>query len=168
MPAKIRKHQTNLICSGLAVIAFGFWSIVRALLFIVFNREQLKALAAGQIPSEELIISLDTVMLISYILVFIFLLIELSLRLYIGRASISVGNGKHKSRKYIVLSVLFLVYSVFCLYISFSNEEPVLNRISAVIIETSSNIAFIEVIYSSLAIRRYSRSGAEQGGAYAA
>lgn len=171
MTAKIRRHQTTLICSGLAVIAFGFWSIVRAILVLWFNMAQVRAAAEENMPVDALF-SFDTLLTISFVAVFVFLFMDLAFRFYVGLSALSEGNGKQRRVTYIVLSALFLASSLcgqLALFVSSAKEELTMKIIVTLIIEISSNIAFIEIIRSSLAIRRYFRRGnAVPGGTYAA
>lgn len=157
MSAEIRRHQTTLICSGLAVIAFGFWSIVRALLVLWFNMTQIRQTASAQMPEEGVIVSVDTVILITVIGIFVMLILDLFFRLYVGFAAVAEGNGKPRRIRYIVYSVLFLVFSVssqVMLFVSSAREELTVKIFVTLFIEISSNIAFVEIIRSSLAIRR--------------
>lgn len=171
MLAEIRRHQTTLICSGLAVIAFGFWSIVRTLLVLWFNMSQVRAAAEEKMP-DDVFLSLDAMLIISCFVIFVFLFVDLAFRFYVGLSALSEGSGKQRRITYIVLSALFLVFSLCgqtALFISSAREELTVKIIVTLIIEISSNIAFIEIIRSSLTIRQYMRSGnAAQGEIYAA
>lgn len=160
MSAKIRKHQTTLICSGLAVIAFGIWSIVRALLVFWFNMTRVRSVVSEQMPAEGLDLSPETIITISVIVVFVFLILDLFFRFYVGLSALSEGRGKYKRSTYIVLSVLFLVLSAcgqVALFVSSAREELTVKIFVTLIIEFSSNIAFVEIIRSAAAIRWYAR-----------
>lgn len=170
MTAEIRRHQTTLVCSGLAVIAFGLWSIVRAFLVLFFNMASVRAAAASQMPAEGVELPLDTIITVTCIVIFVVLFLDLVIRSYVGFSAIAEGNGKKKRIHYIVYSILFLVFSLggqLMLFISSAREELTVSVVISLLIEISSNIAFVEIIRSSLAIRRYARM-TDRGDAHAA
>ena len=108
--AKLYKHQTTLICSGLAVIAFGLWSIVRvSLLFYLQRSRILQLIMEGEL---ELLTgqSTDTITAILFGVAIGFLILDLLFRLYIGLSAIREGNGKRRRLAYVVLAIVYLVF----------------------------------------------------------
>lgn len=153
MSAKMRKHQTTLICSGVAVIAFGLWSILRTMMMLIFRKEYLRGLFVenGDIPLELLT-------KIVYITVFVVLIIDLLFRLYAGMHAIREGSGRHKRITYVILSILYVVFFVSMdFYLLFGNfgRDISADDVAGVIIDLTTQIAFIEIIRSSIALRRY-------------
>lgn len=171
MTAKIRKHQTTLICSGLAVIAFGLWSVVRSFLLFFFNLSFIRAAATEMVLAEHPELSVDLVLVVSAILAILMLGADLIFRLFVGLSALAEGGGKRKRIVYVVLSALYLVFSL-CSDASIVLAELdalTMETVTAVFVDFSSCIAFYEVIRSSLAIRRYERGrNAGQGETYAA
>lgn len=75
MSAEIRRHQTTLICSGVAVIAFGLWSIVRSFLWLFFDNALVQNMIEEETRSGILTeISADSILTALYIAIAVFVL----------------------------------------------------------------------------------------------
>lgn len=166
MSAEIREHQTTLICSGVAVIAFGLWSIVRGMLWIFFNNTWSPDLIENGptgVPAE---VSANNVLSFAYVLIFVLVLLDLGFRIYIGLSAVSEGSGKHRRMTYVILSCLFLTVSLcgdlFLLVTTVSNDLA-METVASFVVEFSSLIAFFEIIRSSLIIRKYERVRGAEG-----
>lgn len=160
MPAEIRRHQTNLICSGLAVIAFGVWSIVRAAMTLWLNWAEVVEMAAAIVDVDDVPVSLDFIVVLAYLLVCIPLLLDLGFRLYAGLSAYAEGSGMRKRITYVVLSILYLVIVLgidAVLFVISAKAEFDLDNVVVLVVELTSCIAFYQIIRSSLAIRRYER-----------
>lgn len=165
--AKLYKHQTTLVCSGLAVIAFGLWSIVRvSLLFYLQHSRILQLIMEGELGvlTGQ---STDTITAILFGVAIGFLILDLLFRLYIGLSAIREGNGKRRRLAYVVLAIVYLVFLLGSdVYYRFlSGEAFAAGTISAFFIDLTSSVAFMAIIRSSLAIRRLKREEKAEGGA---
>lgn len=162
MSAEIRRHQTTLICSGVAVIAFGLWSIVRSFLWLFFDNALIQNMIDEEARSGILAeISADKILTAFYIAIAVLVFLDLCLRIYVGLSAVSEGRGKHRRITYVILSCLFLavsLYSDLSLLISYMPDALTLETVASFIVEFSSLIAFVEIIRASLRIRKYNRS----------
>lgn len=129
LDAKIRKQESMLSCSGMGVIIFGIWNIIRALLMEYLDpsgflnissiveevNENIanEALASGEIVDiSEAIPMVTEGLLFSFVM--LFLLLDLIIRLYIGMSARMEGRGRLKKRPtYIVISGLYLLLEVY-------------------------------------------------------
>ncbi len=136
---KLRKYENKLIISGLGVILFGIWSVVKSLLSFILNMN-----------TDE---SYNVSMLVN---VLIFLAIELALRLYIGMSARSEGFGRKKRYAYIVLSVIISILSfVSLLYLLYANNiESLLQYLVSILFEATSMFAYIELVVSAFAVKK--------------
>ena len=41
MQEELRKHETTLLISGMADVAFGAWSLIKAVLYVFLNKKEL-------------------------------------------------------------------------------------------------------------------------------
>lgn len=167
MSAKMRKHQTTLICSGVAVIAFGLWSILRTMMMLIFRKSYFRELLAG---NGDIPVELSTKIL--YITIFVMLILDLLFRLYAGMKAIREGSGKHRRITYIILSILYVAFfvsmDVFLFFDDYGRGVNIEN-IAGLIIDLTTQIAFIEIIVSSIALRLYEhRQRSGEGASHAA
>lgn len=161
MTALIYKHRTNLIYSGLAVMAFGLWGIVRVLALFYLEKSRLIEVAEISILENNVDISVETILTISMLLVFSAFLIDLAFRLFVGLSAIQEGRGRNKRITYLVFSILYLVFTVcvdILIGISLERDFFSVSHIIVVIIDITSCIAYIVIIRSSLTIRHLERS----------
>ncbi|MBQ6555224.1 MAG: hypothetical protein IJL89_08335 [Firmicutes bacterium] len=169
-----RHMAHNMTISGIAVIGFGVWSILRAILYFVFHHIDFIA-----VFDIELAKMLDvaghythTAANVIVLLFFIsFLVIELLLRFYVGRsAMIDAAAKKKKSIIYIILALFmgFGLVTDFFTEISkfFSNdlsERIVYEVMASVVIDLTSGFAFLVLALSSIAARIYRKKLRDEG-----
>ena len=104
MDAAYRKQQTNLLFSGMAVIAFGLWSAVKLITFMTMNPEQvMEMLNYEEIPG----INFKLVLILIIVIIVFF---SLLLHFYIGVSAIRDAREKKKRRlPYIIVSAFYIV-----------------------------------------------------------
>lgn len=172
MDAKIRKNQTTLICSGIAVIAFEFWSIARGMIGIYIDDSVVKEILETGIAEMPVGISYTAFVAIVIATAALFIIADMILRLYVGISAIREGNGKKKGIAYVVWSIVYLlIYACTDIYAVSADlgNMPLDVAITSLIIEFTSCIALYEIIRSSIAIRICKRRMAREGSAeYAA
>ena len=156
MEAKIRKNQSKLICSGAAVIAFGLWSIVRVFLMRFMDPISLEQFwdAPDNIPQEDFYFLIFVVLLV-------FLVIDLLLRLYIGLSAIREGKGKRKRIVYVVVAFLYGLLSAVSdpqYFIETAESEITLTGVAMTVVDLTSCIAMFEIVVSSVRLRRLQKS----------
>ena len=173
MDAKIRKQESMLSCSGLGVIIFGIWNIVRAMLMEYLDPSGFlnissmvdeinksvaeEALAAGEIANISEAVPIATEgFLFSFII--IFLVLDLIIRIYIGLSARSEGSGKLKKRPiYIVLGGLYLIMEV---YRNTSAGYKVISGLVGVddmfftIVDLTTCIAMVLMVISAIKLRQ--------------
>ena len=151
--AKIRKQQSKLICSGLAVILFGVWSIVRTFLLRFIDTEHFIDFF------DEYDMILDRFPLsFLFTIVVILMIIDLLFRIYIGASAINEGMGRaEKKIAYIIVAVIYMILSVSSDITSigsyFSGESD-MEVLLAAVIDMSIHLATLEIIISAIVNRR--------------
>lgn len=166
MSAKIRKHQHTLVHSGLALILFGLWGILRLSVMIIQNG----SVIAEMIPKDPILTPKQALILV-YSLVFVVAAGDLLVRLYVGIRAIQEGRGRSRRITYVVISVVVLAlyaYSDITFFGTSLYKGLTTEAVATIIVDFTSCIAFWEIIFASLAIRRYRRmERREKGEAYA-
>ena len=110
MEAKIRREQSNLFYSGLAVIVFGVWGSLKNVIYYYLHPEFLE----WKNMLEDLPENVDPKLVLILGLVIIALL-DFLIRYVIGRGAIRESRRTVSKRKngYRVLAILYLLFDVF-------------------------------------------------------
>lgn len=151
----LRKGQNNLVVIGYGVIAFGLWSAIKIVLYTALNTD------INMLSSEE-----ETVSVVMFwIMMFVFLAFDLSLRLYVGFSAVYEGRGRKKRFGYIILALLMALTS-FALVVAnlaaFGSDESPGKTVVTIIVEASSSIMLIEMAIFAVRVKRLGRKLAEQ------
>lgn len=163
--AKLRKYENTLVISGAAVVTFGLWSIVKAVLyFIMVSPEGL----VKNIKSDELAqlqfgdLSENTVGYLLIAVILFLLVLDLLLRLYIGRSAVADGRHLRKKRiTYVVMAFLVAAGLVSSLVTRFFRTEQDTIWVDSfetasvsTIVDLTSLLALIEMIIAAIMVRR--------------
>ena len=101
-----RKYGNSLVVSGIAVIFFGFWSVLKII----------EEIAIGKVDFFEMLDLADEEdMGIRVFMTVFFVLLTLAvifLHYRVGRAAILVGRGKKKKFFYLLFAISFLLLTV--------------------------------------------------------
>ena len=96
MQRDLRKNQDNLIIIGTGVIAFGIWSVLHSIMLWLTSPDLANDIV--QNTDDPLAISPAAANAITFIILLVLLLADLSLRVYMGRCAISEGRGTRKKQ----------------------------------------------------------------------
>ncbi len=167
MEAKIRREQSNLFYSGLAVIVFGVWGAFKNVIYYYLHPEFLDLQSA----LKELPEDVDPNLVLILVLIFVALM-DFLIRYLIGRGAIRESRRTLSKRKngYRVLAILYLLFDVFSyahavreVFAATSIEKllasyDINNHFIMLIIEITSCWAMIGLIVASFKLRRYERN----------
>ena len=142
---KMRRYQNLLTVSGLGVIIFGLWSVLKTFL-LLFMRDEV----SGVLPSDPLTRAM-TLATIGAIL-----LIDIVIRLFVGISARAEGFGKKKGYAYIVFAVLMVITSTTALVMAFfdASYKSITELIVAVIVEVTSLIVTIELLVAAFTVKK--------------
>lgn len=148
MDAKLRKHRYKLIYSGYAVIAFGVWTIIRMLLMKFFDPTGLEEIFGESDPvSDELV----------FILIIVLLVADLVFRMYIGISAVNEGRGDRKAVIYVLLTIIYTAFSLYSNALSLAGlfgGKFSTTSLAIAVVDLTTSVALIEIIVSSISIRR--------------
>ena len=163
---KLRKYEHALVISGVGVIAFGLWSVVKAVIyFILLPMKQLKAAAMGQDLVDVQLQATDreTAFLLAAAIIFV-LVLDFAMRLYIGRSAFIDGRRLKKKRFAYVIMAMFvaagLVSNLVTRYMQMGSgketawESVVASANVSVVVDITSLLALIEMIVAAIMVRR--------------
>lgn len=151
MDAQIRKYQDSMIISARALLAFGLWGLLRVFFFKASGDTVFHILA-----EESALEGMDPVTF-EIMFIIVYLIFDVAFRIYVSRAAISEGRGKKRSIVYLIVSVLYILISLFCYVVIIGDNSiggTLIEDISAIIIDLTTLFALVVIIYSSIKVRR--------------
>ena len=166
--ATLRRHRDTLSISGLAIIAFGVWDIVKATLSIAFGPAPD---AAEQEVNLELQQTIETladgheevyIIIIAFLLLMVF--VALALRIYVGLSAHAEARGKRKSWAYVIVAGLMATTSATLMIAGLLMDDDWGNVLATIVtgtIELTSLFAYVDVIRSAAIVKRLTKSQTE-------
>ncbi len=138
----IRKYRSILRVSGLAVIVFGIWSIIKGVLSTLIDTSYLMI-------DEKLLVPV-------IVIVAVVVCVDLAFRLIVGIGAISEGRGEKRSAAYLVLVGIMILFSMVSLFftIATSAEKNIIELIVELLVEGTSMFSLIEVMVFSIKLRK--------------
>lgn len=149
---KMRRYQNLLTVSGLGVIIFGLWSVLKTIL-LLFMKEGI----LSEIP-DELFVRVMFFLILGGIL-----LIDVLIRLYVGLSARAEGFGKKKGYGYVVIAILMALASLTSLVLIFfdTNEQSLWELIVSVIVEATSLVVTIELLVAAFTVKKLKKETGE-------
>ena len=142
---KMRRYQNLLTVSGLGVIIFGLWSVLKTIL-LLFMKEGI----LSEIPDDTF------VRVMFFLILGGILLFDVLIRLYVGLSARAEGFGKKKGYGYVVIAILMALASLTSLVLIFfdSNEQSIWELIVSVIVEATSLVVTIELLVAAFTVKK--------------
>ena len=142
---KMRRYQNLLTVSGLGVIIFGLWSVLKTIL-LLFMKEGI----LSEIPDDTF------VRVMFFLILGGILLIDVLIRLYVGLSARAEGFGKKKGYGYVVIAILMALASLTSLVLIFfdTNEQSIWELIVSVIVEATSLVVTIELLVAAFTVKK--------------
>ena len=149
---KMRRYQNLLTVSGLGVIIFGLWSVLKTIL-LLFMKEGI----LSEIPDDTL------VRVMFFLILGGILLVDVLIRLYVGLSARAEGFGKKKGYGYVVIAILMALASLTSLVLIFfdSNEQSIWELIVSVIVEATSLVVTIELLVAAFTVKKLKKETGE-------
>ena len=142
---KMRRYRNLLTVSGLGVIIFGLWSVLKTIL-LLFMKEGI----LSEIPDDTF------VRVMFFLILGGILLVDVLIRLYVGLSARAEGFGKKKGYGYVVIAILMALASLTSLVLIFfdTNEQSLWELIVSVIVEATSLVVTIELLVAAFTVKK--------------
>lgn len=154
---ELRRRRITLMSLGSGVISFGVWSILKTLLYIYVG---VFSLNVNTVPEEYRQAATN----MAYVILAFFMMIGLSLRLFVGLKARAAGSGKRQRPTYIVVAGLILAWSVLSLLVAvFSRtsgrmeNQSVMDYAVSMFVECCSAAMLAELVYTALRVRKLAK-----------
>ena len=150
----LRKQRDTLRISGLGVIAFGLWSVVRSIVYAILGTGEIRrVISEAQVRSYALSVVYAVVMLV--------LLADLGLRMFVGMKARQEASGKDAGLLFLIvtglLSVSHLISIPMDILFFARGEDPLIEMIATVFIEATSLVTLGTVMWTTVSSRRLAR-----------
>ena len=157
---RLRKYQDTLWIVGRGFILFGLWSAVKSLAAVFLERGRIIS-QIRETDKDIAAFSDGQILTVFIVITAAILLVDLSLRLYIGRSAIAEGKGTKTGVLYIPLTAVFVIVGfanavyMTCIIVSGRAPSDPDNGVSyaAVIIEITQVIMMIEMIRAAIKVK---------------
>lgn len=147
MQEQIRRHQNTLVILGTGVIIFGVWSFVKMIAYYFLNPAYIQEYADRSIP-----------MGLFFGTLYVFLAVDLLLRVYVGLSARAVGFGRKNRTAYLAACGLILVLHGMAVASGVwqmrTLDGMTADRIISFIIDLTAVIILLELIIASVKLKR--------------
>ena len=142
---KMRRYQNLLTVSGLGVIIFGLWTVLKTILLLFLQEDMVDDLPDGLFYRVLFFTLIGGVLLIDFLI-----------RLFVGLSARAEGFGKKKGYGYVVIAILMALASLTSLVLIFfdTNEQSLWELIVSVIVEATSLVVTIELLVAAFTVKK--------------
>ena len=160
MEAKKRRLENNLVTLGTGIIAFGLWAFIKLLLTVFFLGNAYFKDTAKEDRLAALIVTLvvAVLMLLMYV--------------WLGLSARAEGKGKKKNPFYLIVvglislfNIVTIPLSILYLLTEFNEIEDPLTVFVTIIIDVTTMIFLIQLIYSSVLLRKIRKNEIKEAAA---
>ncbi len=160
MEAKKRRLENNLVTLGTGIIAFGLWAFIKLLLTVFFLGNAYFKDTAEEDRLAALIVTLvvAVLMLLMYV--------------WLGLSARAEGKGKKKNPFYLIVvglislfNIVTIPLSILYLLTEFNEIEDPLTVFVTIIIDVTTMIFLIQLIYSSVLLRKIRKNEIKEAAA---
>ena len=147
MDAAYRKYQTNLLFSGLAIMAFGLWSAVKLIVYLTLHPEVITNIVAVEALDHS------TRRVFFFVFFGFFVFVSLMLHFFIGSSAVRDARRKTRLRiPYITVSVIYaflLITNGVHIFPTLAAEEGGGHLFTTIVIDATSLLALAIIVVSS-------------------
>ena len=142
---KMRRYQNLLTVSGLGVIIFGLWTVLKTILLLFLQEDMVDDLPDGLFYRVLFFTLIGGVLLIDFLI-----------RLFVGLSARAEGFGKKMGYGYIVVAILMALASLASLVMIFFDtaDRSILELIVSFIVEATSMIATVELLVAAFTVKK--------------
>lgn len=162
MDALLRRYRDTLMIVGRGNLLFGIWGMIRTVMTYIISSDEREKLIADFRSAPEYQPDLEIVFyVLFFVIMLVVLLLEISLRIYIYRASRAESMGEHRSILYLIVAALIAGVSLFSVWYSvfkgYYGDMDIFDICITIAIETTSSILLLDLVRSSIRVRQLSR-----------
>jgi NADH:ubiquinone oxidoreductase subunit 6 (subunit J) len=151
---RLRRNQNYLVMIGTGVIILGFWSVIKTVMFLILEPQDITGFSSTiQISGMPIHTS--------YLILVVLLGIELAVRLFVGLCARSEGFGSKQGPVYVVFAILLSLFHLAAIVASITSgfrfyDNPADAAVS-LLMDITSLVTLVELINSVFKVRWLSK-----------
>jgi NADH:ubiquinone oxidoreductase subunit 6 (subunit J) len=154
MKMRLRRNQNYLVMIGTGVIILGFWSVIKTVMFLILEPQDITGFSSTVQVSGMPIHT-------SYLILVVLLGIELAVRLFVGLSARSEGFGSRQRPVYVVFAILLSLFHLAAIVASIGSgfrfyDNPMDAAVS-LLMDLTSLVTLVELVNSVFKVRWLSR-----------
>lgn len=154
MEVKLKKEQSTLSILGKAVIAFGLWTLIKYIIYLVLTYNnadsEIREIASTEVP-----------LLFILAMIVIVMSFEIIFRFIIGMKAIRESKGKKTSVVYLIFASFLLFSQINSVVVDIEkltySSETIIDTISTVVFGITSTLTTLWLIISAIKTKYYSK-----------
>lgn len=165
MERELRRNQNLLYCVGTGVIMFGLWNVIKGIVTIFLQKDELilvfETVKESLTPDKaDYFVSTFTIVCI---IIGIIIGVLLLMHICVGLSARKEGMGRRKKDRvaYLVVAVILMVLTAAAVVLEiltlFKSPEGLLDEIVTVIVDVTSLVVIIELIVTGIKVRKLKR-----------
>lgn len=163
LEVSLRKHENTLTVSGLAVVAFGLWEIVKVAIMVTLQPEYFDFIMEPLKEDPAIKELVPYAATLSVILIAIFYGIYIGLRLFIFRRANAVGRRKSDKTGFVVWAILCSISTLVSFMMNVSDMIAVMmgavevdiydEGIITILLDLTSLLVMLDLVISGISVR---------------
>ncbi len=147
---RLRRLKHNLVIDGTAILAFGIWSVIKSIIYLITEPAAEPAIVPEVIPDVY-----ELVMIFLTVIVMIIMIIDLAMRVFVGLSARSEGKGKKRRYVYLGFTVILILLSILSIYenIRTISSRSVPDVVAAIIVELTALYFMLDLFISGIRVK---------------
>lgn len=147
-----RRYSNRLKMAGRAIIIFGLWQSLQVIILFILNYDTIASEVMEGVDAD--VSSINTIYVALVIAIILVVGFPFLVNLYMGLSAMGEAKGKKKTPVYLVICALSFIFSLSSIFLS-NKDNYIELVIASLIVDITFCIACIDVIYSSIRLRKY-------------
>ena len=156
MERELRRYQNLLVCVGVGIITFGFWSLIKGVMTMFLYKDDIKEfLLMLGVKQEELSFVIPFINIVLVVII----CMDLLLRMIVGTSAKNEGRARDQRRRwvYLVFGLLLGIFSLSSLVSDITrfdeNFSGILDGVITVVIDVTSIIMVVEMFVAGVKVK---------------
>ena len=160
MEIQLKRNQNILAVTGAGVAVFGFWSVVKTIMYCVLSPEAIEAMLLAELETNP-DIPLGLLTNTFYLVLGVIFLMDLAIRLFICICARAQAQGRERGNAYIIMTgVMLMTYLALFIYNAsafYGATSSVLDTAISILIELTSIYTLFELMVSAIRVKKLTK-----------
>lgn len=163
MDAELRKHQHTIAAIGVGAVLFGIWSVIKTIIYAVLLTP-LGDTVEQQLPEADIELK-GTALLLASIALGLALLVDLTMRAYVGKRAWDIGNGVRQIGATFCIAVCIVALFDCIEFVTgtlsiLDAEEISLDQLVTLLVDITSFVTMIQMLAAVYKVSKLTKKSA--------